>query len=326
MASAPASDEPPLACGNCGQPMRLLALAGHYGQRVEIDLCPPCHLVWFDAVESARLAGPGLLALIGEMAAAQALAHLPARPGMACPRCRGALRQVHNRTRWGRSIQLECGQRHGAWQSFAQFLGERGLLRPMSSADRQRAVRRDGTLHCVNCGGAVGASDAACPWCQSVPSLVDVARLARALDPEAATAGHAVHDTRTAQSALQCAACGAAQPEAGGWQCTHCGATLAAPALAEAHQRVSELGPALQAHAERPSPHIVRQRLQAQEPGLQRQRERIVELQAEAQAQGGGPVPLGRTDSHDGPGGLQARLPRWAAWALAAGLLLWWWF
>jgi Zn-finger nucleic acid-binding protein len=118
-----------------------LRLAGHYGSVVEIDLCGPCHLVWFDVVESARLAGPGLLALIGAMAAAQALPHQPLRPDLACPQCRTAVRTVHNRTRWGRSLQLECPQHHGAWQSFGEFLNEKGLLRPMSSADRARALR-----------------------------------------------------------------------------------------------------------------------------------------------------------------------------------------
>jgi Zn-finger nucleic acid-binding protein len=269
------------ACGNCGQPLAVLRLAGHYGQQVEIDLCAPCHGVWFDPVESARLAGTGLLALVGEMARAQALAHHTARPDMGCPRCRGPLRQVHNRTRWGRSLQLECAKGHGTWQSFGEFLNEKGLLRPMSSADRNRALQR-GALHCVSCGGAIAQGDAECSWCGAVPALVDVARLARALDPEAATAGHAVHRTTAGRGTLHCAACGAAQPPDGGWQCSHCSATLAAPGLAEAHRAVSELGPALAEHARRPAPHVVQQRLAAQQPALDRQRERSAAMQAEA--------------------------------------------
>jgi hypothetical protein len=201
-----------LACGNCGQPLRTLRLPGHYGRTVELDLCAGCHLVWFDLVEAAGLPGPALLALVGEMAAAQTLAHTPLQPTLACPRCRGGVRTVHNPSRWGRSLQLECPQRHGAWQSFAQFLQQRGLVRPMTSADRHRALQRDGALHCVNCGGAIGATEPACPWCTSVPSVVDVARLAQALDPEGATRGHAVHRQRSQAGALNCAACGAAQP------------------------------------------------------------------------------------------------------------------
>jgi hypothetical protein len=269
--------------------MRGLQLPGHYGKTVELDLCAGCHLVWFDLVEAAGLPGPALLTLIGEMAAAQTLAHTPLQPALACPRCRGAVRTVHNPSRWGQSLQLECLQRHGAWQSFAQFLQQRGLVRPMTSADRHRALQRDGALHCVNCGGAVGATDSNCPWCTSVPSVVDVARLAHALDPEGATHGHVVHRQRSQAGALNCAACGAAQPADADWLCATCGATLTAPGLAEAHRRVGELGPALAAHAARPATHVVKARLAQQQPALDRQRSRAAEMQAEADER------LGRT-------------------------------
>lgn len=319
------SDAQALACSNCGAPLRVLSLPGHYGSQVEIDLCAPCHLVWFDMVESARLSGPGLLALIGEMAAAQSLAHQPLRPELGCPHCHRPVRTVHNRTRWGRSLQLECPQRHGAWQTFGQFLNEKGLLRPMSSADRAQALQRPEGLHCVNCGGAVGAADTACPWCASVPAVVDVARLARALDPEGATAQHAVHRAGARASALACQACGAPLPHDPTWHCQHCGATLTAPDLAEAHRQVSALGPALRSHAARPAPQIVQQRLAAQSAGLDRQRERAAAMQAEADARSGR-LRLEAEEPAVDLGALR-RLPRWAAWLLGAALvLLWWWF
>jgi Zn-finger nucleic acid-binding protein len=306
-----------LHCGNCGGAMRALQLAGHYGTKVEIDLCAPCHLVWFDAVEGARLAGPGLLDLIAEMAQAHTLAHQPLRPRLSCLRCQGAVRTVHNQTRWGRSQQLECAQRHGAWQTFAQFLAEKGLLRPMSSADRARALARDGSLLCVNCGGALQAGDAQCAWCQSVPAVLDVARLARALDPEGATQGHAVHRTGAAGTALGCQACGAALPKDAGWQCPQCQATVTAPRLAEAHALVSALGPGLREHARRPAPHIVQQRLAAQSGGLKRQRAWAKDMQAEADARAG--QVLGQQDTTRPQGawlsllleGAAALLARW---------------
>lgn len=317
------SASPAPACPNCGTALQVLSLAGHYGRAVEIDLCGPCHLVWFDSIEQARLGGPGLLDLVGAMATAQTLAHRTLGPGLSCLQCRGPVQAVHNRTRWGRSLQLECRHRHGAWQTFAQFLGERGLLRPMSSADRARALARDGALHCVNCGGQIGQADTACPWCEAAPALVDVARLAHALDPEGATRAHEVHRTSATTTALSCAACGAAQPADEGWQCVQCGATLTAPGLAEAHRQVLALGPALRAHAEKPSPEIVRQRLAAQEPALQRQRDRAAQMQAEADAQMQ-PSWAPRDDGPDLhlPEGWQRALP-WLAVGLAVA---WWWW
>lgn len=310
-------------CGNCGRPMQSLSLQGHYGRQVEIDSCAPCHLLWFDPVESARLSSLGLLALIGHLAEAHALAHTAARPGLHCPRCQGPLNQVHNRTRWGPSLQLECRQGHGSWQSFGQFLAEKGLLRPLSSADRARAHAR-GAVHCINCGGALSSTDQDCPWCGSVPALVDVARLAHALDPEAATAGHAVHGVAPSATTLHCLACGAAQPAGNAWQCVQCGATLALPGLAEAHRHVSTLGPALKAHALKPAPHVVKQRLDAQQAGLDRQRAWANDMQAEADQR------MGRGAPDEPPFGLKDSVwlkdrPWLGAGVAAALMLLWWW-
>jgi Zn-finger nucleic acid-binding protein/uncharacterized protein YbaR (Trm112 family) len=317
----PASRPPqPLACGNCGDPMEVLRLAGHYGRPVEIDLCTGCHLVWFDRVESARLTGPAMLELIGRMAQAQsqndALAHRTLRPQAACPRCRGTLRTVHNRSRWGKSLQLECAAQHGAYQTFAEFLQEKGLLRPMSSADRAALLRRDGHLYCVNCGASVGVADAHCGHCQSVPSLFDVARLARALDPEGATETHAVHGTATQRGALQCLACGAALPGEPALQCAQCGATLAVSRLAEAHAQVAALGPALRQHAKKPAPHVVQRRMAVMDADLPRQREMVEQMRAETDAR------LGRAESDAGFGWFSGKTQPLRAVAVA--LVLWW--
>ena len=263
--------------------MRRVGLAGHYGSSVELDLCDSCNLVWFDGTETARLNGPGLLELIGRMAEACALPFQALRPGATCPRCAGRLEIVHNQSRWGHSVQLQCLRRHGAYQSFAEFLEEKGLLRPMSRLDRARLLRDRGRIDCVNCGAAIGTGDERCPYCRSVPSLLDVARLARALDPEATLEPHAVHDTAARQQAMQCAACGAALPPGDTMSCAQCGATLAIPSLREAYAAVQALAPALKANAEHPPPQVVKRRLEAIEADLPRRREWAAGMEAETQ-------------------------------------------
>lgn len=280
--SAPIPSEPAIACGNCRATMQRLSLAGHYGRSVEIDLCSQCHLVWFDQTETARLSGPALLDLVGAMAGAQSLPHRTLDPKAGCVRCGAALKTVHNRSRWGQSIQLECRVGHGAYQSFAQFLQEKGLWRPMSRIDRARLVEKQGRIDCVNCGAALGKADEACPYCASVPGLLDVARLARALDPEGAIEAQAVHRDTARTQALQCGACGVALPPGQSVDCAQCGATLAVSRLAEAHGRVATLGPALRAHAAKPAPEVVKRRLEALDADLPRRREFAAKMEAEA--------------------------------------------
>ncbi|MEO7116775.1 MAG: hypothetical protein ABIZ18_13055 [Caldimonas sp.] len=287
MTAGAATAEPLLACGNCGAPMQRLTLAGHYGRDVDLDLCRNCDLVWFDGSETAQLAGPGLLTLIGAMASSQVIAHEMLRADPRCPRCAGALALVHNQSRWGRSTQLQCRRRHGAYQSFAQFLEEKGLLRPMSSVDRARLLQSRGRIDCVNCGGAIGPDDEHCPYCRSIPSLLDVARLAHALDPLDTIEPPAVYRTAATQSALHCAACGVALPPGETISCSQCGATLAIASLAEAAAAVQALAPALHEAAVHPSPEVVKRRLDVIDADLPRQRAWVAEMQAEVDARRG---------------------------------------
>lgn len=270
-----------LACGNCRRTLQRLALPGHYGSSVELDLCADCDLVWFDLTETAQLAGPGLLELIGRMAESHARPHELLRPDARCPRCDGKLRVAHNQSRWGRSSQLQCERRHGAYQSFAQFLEEKGLVRPMSRLDRARLLRDKGRIECVNCGAAVGTGDERCRSCLSVPSLLDIARLAHAVDPLDTIEPHAVHATLAKQAALQCAVCGVALPPGETVSCSQCGATLAITSLAEANASVQALAPALREAAAHPSPRVLKRRLDAIDADLPRRREWAASLEAE---------------------------------------------
>lgn len=306
-------------CGNCRQPMQAITFAGHYGRTVEIDLCGPCHLVWFDSMESVRLAGSGALALITAMSAAHAEPHHTLADDARCPRCDGGLKPVHNVSRWGRTLQLECRRRHGIYQTFAQFLSEKGLIRPLSAADRAVLARRPDGLTCLNCGAPLGGSDERCSHCDSVAGMVDVARLAAALDPEGATEQHAVHRTAARHASLHCLACGAPLPEGQTLQCGHCGATLAAGSLKEAQRSVSTLAEALRAHERTPAPHVRERRLAILESDLPRRREWARQMEAEARG-------AGLDDREEGGSFLDDLRERPLQTTAAVALLLFVWF
>jgi Zn-finger nucleic acid-binding protein len=313
-----------LPCGNCGAPLQRLALQGHYARMVEIDLCASCHLVWFDRLESVRLTGASLLDLIGAMAEAHAEPHRPLGDRLRCPRCSGALKRVANRSRWGPTEQLECMRGHGAWQTFAQFLAEKGYVRALTSADRAALARAHSVLACLNCGAPLtDAGVGACSYCGSVPGLVDVARLARALDPEDATDGARVRATPTRRHAFNCHACGAAVPEGEMLQCPTCSATLASPDLRRAHAALHELALVLRAHQLSPAPHVRARRLAALRSDVGRRRRWVEEMETSARQ--------GPSDDDDGASWFPSldRGRRYPSWRVFVGLLLvlllvWW--
>lgn len=259
--------------------MQRLVLDAHYGKKVEIDACGACHLVWFDALESVRLSGPGLLDLIDAMAQAQAEPHRLLRRDASCPRCSGALKTIHNRSRWGPTLQLECLRRDGAYQTFAQFLSEKGLVRATSAADRATLLRRPGGWCCLNCGGPMSQQDSRCSRCDALPGMVDAARLAAALDPEGATESHEVHGSAPQLASLHCLACGAPLPDGMSADCSSCGATLAVGGLKQAHAAVLVLADALRAHARWPAEHVRRRRLERLEADIPRRREWVAGME-----------------------------------------------
>lgn len=324
MISSPSPLHDTLPCGNCGLPLRRLALQGHYARPVEIDLCSPCHLVWFDSLESVRLTGASLLELIGAMAEAHAEPHRPLGDRLRCPRCSGALKRVANRSRWGPTEQLECLRGHGAWQTFAQLLSEKGYMRELTSADRAALLRVNSALACVNCGAPLAdAGSAECRHCGSVPGLIDVARLARAVDPEDVTAGADLRKAPTHGHTFNCHACGAAVPEGELLQCPNCGATLASPDLRRAHVALRSLSPALEAHLRAPAPHVRARRLDALRADLERRREWIQGME-ESAGQTRGPEEVEESWL---PSREPARPQRWArvfAGVLLALLVVWW--
>jgi hypothetical protein len=314
--------EAPLSCGNCRAPMRRLVLDGHYGARVAIDLCAPCHLVWLDGTEGARLAGTGMLGLLDVMAQSQSLAHHVLGPGAGCARCNGGLKTVHNRSRWGASTQLECRQGHGFYASFAQLLADRGLTRALGPAERAAVIARDGALHCVGCGAAIGRDDERCPQCAALPAVFDVGRLARALDPESTIGTQPVHATPLRHGQRDCPACGAPQASMADFRCGHCGATLAVARLAEASAAVQPLAAALREAAEKPPPEVVARRLEVVDRNAGQQREWAARMQAEADATRRS-ADWPAFDDEDVPSPVRAGA-RWFAWILfGAAVLLW---
>jgi len=218
--------------------MQALTLEGHYGNAQQVDLCPRCHLVWFDAFESMRLSGLGWAALLRVMHAA--MEHSPGTlaPTLACVRCQATLKPVHNLTRFGRTAALECPRKHGHYQGFSLLLAERGLVRPLLPSDRRALDQESRPLCCLNCGAAIGAVRGdACAHCASPLVVFDLPRLMSSLLIRDAIP---VPAERARHVSWACRGCGAAVDPTRMPQCVQCSHAVVAPSLADV---VALLGP-----------------------------------------------------------------------------------
>jgi DNA-directed RNA polymerase subunit RPC12/RpoP len=209
-----------LACPQCAVPMAAQQLDAHYEQRVAVDVCTPCRLVWFDERESVRLSGLGWIELLSQLQYdAASLAAWAGKP-LGCARCRKPLRSEANTTRYGRFVANRCAAGHGTLQSQAMLLAERGLVRAPTAVERAAAHAEQREWACLNCGATVSGDATACGYCKTPVLLYDVPRLADSLRPHAAYRDN-VEAGRT--DAWPCHACGQVLDPTHDAACRQCG-------------------------------------------------------------------------------------------------------
>ncbi len=228
------------SCPNCTRPFTQVSVTGHYQKKVELDVCEACNFIWFDDLESVQLSGAGVLDLLNVMAGAQTTPLQPLKNSLECVQCRAPLKRAANIVLHGRSMHLECADRHGTLQSFALFLSERGLVRPLLPID----LPGDGStepLECLNCGAPVRYGEhQECGHCQSPLFTLDVDRVAHMIAQQRHERLRAAAEAPPEIIDSQCGNCGAAVDKATRMQCTHCGGVMATTHLRKAVKTLQE--------------------------------------------------------------------------------------
>src|SRR5688500_4784657 len=120
-----------MVCPACGAAMASLTLDGHQGTRVDLDLCAPCHMIWFDRYESLRLM-PGAVLQLFRLIGAAGHSTSPIPKQMTCPRCSTRLVKTNDRQRNTAFRYWRCAQEHGRLTTFFDFLREKDFIRPLS--------------------------------------------------------------------------------------------------------------------------------------------------------------------------------------------------
>jgi hypothetical protein len=174
--------DPPVGCPSCAQPMTKRALASHADAQLCLDLCYPCHAIWFDQSESVQLAPRAVVDLFRDIHARQdgPRSALAARPG--CPRCREALVLTQDLTRTGRFSYWRCPTGHGRLTPFFQFLREKQFVRSLTPAELGRVRAELKVVRCSSCGAPIDLQrDTACGFCKSPLAILDADAVEKAV-------------------------------------------------------------------------------------------------------------------------------------------------
>lgn len=169
-------------CPSCSGTMERVALASHIGTPVEIDVCFPCHVIWFDNMESTSLSPGSVIEMFRRIHAARGGGRNLLKMVMACPQCQATLKNTTDLAKGGRFSYSRCANGHGRLISFVQFLREKNFIRSLQPHEISALSVRVKQIRCSSCGGPINLeADKACVHCGSAISVLDEMAVEKAL-------------------------------------------------------------------------------------------------------------------------------------------------
>jgi hypothetical protein len=162
--------------------MQTSVFARHLNGQVEIDICWPCHLIWFDHLESAALSADSVIDLFRRIHAHRSDQRNLVSLGGPCPTCIQPLQQAWDFSRGGRFQYYRCPSSHGRAISFTQFLREKNFVRSLTPSEIKSLCATIKQVRCSSCGAGINIEkDQACTHCGSPVSVLDRQAVDKAL-------------------------------------------------------------------------------------------------------------------------------------------------
>lgn len=162
--------------------MEAVALATHTGTPVTIDTCWPCHLIWFDHLESSSLSPASVIELFKRIHTLRDGPRNLVRVVTSCPICDTTLQNTSDLARGGRFSYSRCANGHGRLIPFTQFLREKNFIRSLNPAEIASLAVRIRQIRCSSCGGPINLeTDQACTHCGAAISVLDDAAVEKTL-------------------------------------------------------------------------------------------------------------------------------------------------
>ncbi len=171
-----------MRCSSCNSAMERVTLASHMGTTVEIDVCWPCRVIWFDNLESASLSPGSVIELFKRIHMARDGNRNFLKSVTGCPICATTLKNTSDLGKSGRFSYARCENCHGRLISFVQFLREKSFIRSLQPHEISALSVTVKQIRCSSCGGPINLeSDKACTHCGAAISVLDEVAVEKAL-------------------------------------------------------------------------------------------------------------------------------------------------
>ena len=171
-----------IGCPGCAAPMERRPFDRKPAGTVELDLCHPCHFIWFDQYESTALAPAAVIKLFGAIHRHHDTPPRPVGERSNCPHCRQALVLTHDIMGTNRFTYLRCPAGCGRLTTFFQFLREKHFVRSLAPHELRQLRAQVAQVRCSSCGAFLDLDrGTACQYCRAPVSILDPDAVRRTL-------------------------------------------------------------------------------------------------------------------------------------------------
>ncbi len=169
-------------CPSCVAACSSAVFTTHLNTPVEIDICWPCHLIWFDHLESTSLSPQSVIDLFRRIHAHRDDQRNIVSLAPRCPISREKLLLTNDIGRGGRFSYYRSPKGHGRLISFVQFLREKSFIRTLNDHEIESLSATVKQIRCSSCGAGINIEvDHVCTHCGSPISVLDEKAVAKAL-------------------------------------------------------------------------------------------------------------------------------------------------
>jgi Zn-finger nucleic acid-binding protein len=170
-----------VCCPNCSNAMEQRHLERYDGGDLAIDLCFPCRVIWFDAMQSPQLAAGAVMELLQMIRGEGAAQWQSLRADLACPHCGSPLLRTDDLVKGGRIRYFRCPQDRGRLTPFLQFLIEKQFVRVVTPQEISRLRLDVRQASCSGCGAPIDlARQDHCEHCHAPITVLDADAVERA--------------------------------------------------------------------------------------------------------------------------------------------------
>lgn len=171
-----------IGCPGCAAPMERRVFQRRPAGTVELDLCHPCHFIWFDQYESTQLTPGSVIQLFGAIHEHHATPPRPVGERTHCPHCRRALVLTHDFMGRNRFTYHRCASGCGRLTTFFQFLREKEFVRSLAPHEITQLRAQVTQVRCSSCGAFLELErETACRYCRAPVSILDPDAVRRTL-------------------------------------------------------------------------------------------------------------------------------------------------